>query len=86
MRCVPNVPNIPCGSRHIPGSGTGLKTVGTRARLNQNQVCLICGKHSGIHGIQCGRECCVCIAIQAGVPIASIVGTIVVFALIFSIG
>ena len=82
MRCVPNIPNIPCGSRHIPGSGTGLKTVGTRARLNQNQECWRCGTHCGN---QVFNECCVCIVRKAGVPIATIVGTIVVFALTLSI-
>ena len=81
MRCVPNIPNIPCGSRHIPGSGTGLKTVGTRARFGRmNKVCLRCGANCG-H--LCCSECCVCIAIKAGVPIASIIGTIVVFAVLF---
>ena len=82
MRCVPNVPNIPCGSRHIPGSGTGLKTVGTRARLNQNQECWRCGTHCGN---QVFNECCVCIVRKVGVPIATIVGTIVVFALTLSL-
>ena len=82
MRCIPNIPNIPCGSRHIPGSGTGLKTVGTRARLNQNQVCLRCGTRCGN---QCCSYCCVCIVRKFGVPIVTIVGTIVVFALTLSI-